>query len=201
MDAERYTELARAAFPAGFLPVRGVKTIGGWTCMRADWCDGGDVPGYATEWRMDGCVFVWPYWVHKPDHRECPDVLSRQPAEATHAAGELLPDYADPLTRYAIWLELAALLRLWTPGGWYGHKLRSWEKTRYLPPTAAVVVPAGFDHVFDQGWVHVPSQWAISAPAPNGPVTWNGAEIHYFGAGLRDEAEAVLTEIARVRKA
>jgi len=86
--------LLRAAYPAGYLAVRGVLTVGGWQCCYATLYDGG------------------PLWVEPTGDKFLPDRWRRPGELAFNGAvrrGELLPmpDPADVATWAALLADLA----------------------------------------------------------------------------------------------
>lgn len=155
MTPERYRELARAAFPDGFLAVRGVVTVGGLTCLNPD--------------LLQLCNA----------HGECVNLTDPRDTDTDRAlfdSGDLLPDYSDPLTAHAIRSELAVGLNLWDGAAAQGVIVEPYRNSAWKQPL----------------------YWTIRVRS-GVALALGGASFHNFGHGIEDEAEAVLTEIARLR--
>jgi hypothetical protein len=116
-------DLLRAAWPDGYLPMRGVRTVEGWTCVR-----GGDGSLWlAPEEHEARRLGPWPIYGFVGG-KPCHDLGD------AHAAGDLLPavDPADPATWACLLHDLAdatwptrnakcrsdVWLRQGTRGGW-----------------------------------------------------------------------------------
>lgn len=104
------------AFPSGYLAVRGVLTVGGWQCVYA----GPSHEGLGDEHRvLEGVSHsVWRYlpnweigvtlpggsWTNRTgaDMGMLPERFCE--------VGDMLPDYEDPLTAYAMRQEMMRLM-------------------------------------------------------------------------------------------
>ena len=105
------------AFPDGYLAMRGVATVGGWTCWRTAEHDGKTVVATFVRNKVFGevnCFGGFVTWDNKP--ADLPDTPV--------SSGDLLPDLTDPATVGAL---LALVREAWKdPHLHVGRRIAGW---------------------------------------------------------------------------
>ena len=138
------------AFPDGYLAVRGVFTLDWWTCCSVD---------------EETSFWACPWKTAEP--------LGNFPKQLI-GKGDFLPEYRDPLTRYAIWTVLGRLL---LPD---------------LPDSFTIVVEPRFSAPYGEHLIG----WKCCAGLG---TTGASAQWTDFGDSITSEPIAVLTAIAEKR--